>query len=138
VDRREMTKTAETVIARQDAGDVDGIVELFAEDCTFMMPVLPEPIRGRGPLRKSVEAWPKAVTKTEWVAIDGNRLVCAWNWRGEGWPEDVPLLRGVSTFIFNEDGLIQEYEDFFDPGWVTRQSERTNPLLTQHSSSRSA
>jgi ketosteroid isomerase-like protein len=118
-----MTKTADTVIACQDDGDVDGILELFAEDCTFMMPVLPDPIRGRGQLRKYVETWPKAVTATEWVAIDGNRLVCAWNWRGDGWPEDTPLLRGVSTFIFNEDGLIQDYEDFFDPDWATRTSE---------------
>jgi hypothetical protein len=34
MDRDAMTKIAETV-ARQDDGDVNGIVELFAEDCTF-------------------------------------------------------------------------------------------------------
>jgi hypothetical protein len=39
VDRSVMTKAAQTVIARQDDGDVNGILELFAEDCTFMMPV---------------------------------------------------------------------------------------------------
>ena len=122
---------AETVIARQDVGDVNGIVELFAEDCTFMMPVLSEPIRGREPLREHVKAWPKAITNTEWVAIDGTRLVCAWNWRGEVWPEDLPLLRGVSIFIFNDDGLIQDYEDFFDPDWITRSKEALNPLLTK-------
>ena len=115
-----MTKVAETVIARQDDGDVAGIVELFAEDCTFMMPVLAELIRGRAELRPHVETWPKAMTATEWVAVDGNRLVCCWNWRGEGWPEDTPLLRGVSMFVFNDDGLIQDYEDFFDPDWTTR------------------
>jgi hypothetical protein len=37
----------------------------------------------------------------------------------------------VSTFIFDDDGLIQEYEDFFDPDWVTRKSNSLNPLLTQ-------
>src|SRR5215510_15561745 len=103
-----MTRVAETVIARQDVGDVNGIVELFAADCTFMMPVLAEPIRGREALRAHVKAWPKAITNTEWVAIDGNRLVCAWNWRGaDGWPDDIPRLRGVSMFVFNDDGLIQ-------------------------------
>ena len=127
-----MTEVAATVIARQDVGDVNGIVELFAEDCTFMMPVLAEPIRGRAALRENVKGWPKAITNTEWVAIEGPRLVCAWNWRGaDGWPDDVPLLRGVSTFIFNDDGLIQEYEDFFDPDWLTRKTEGLNPLLTQ-------
>ena len=121
MDRTHMTNVAHTVIARQDVGDVDGIVELFAEDCTFMMPVLAEPIRGREPLREHVKGWPKAITATEWVAIEGNRLVCAWNWRGAtDWPDDIPLLRGVSTFIFDDDGLIQDYEDFFDPDWVTR------------------
>jgi hypothetical protein len=120
VDHGEMTRIAELSMALQDVGDVDGILELFAEDCTFMMPVLSEPLRGRRALRTSVELWPKAVTKTEWVAIDGDRIVAAWNWRGDGWPEDTPLLRGVSTFVFNEDGLVQDYEDWFDPDWTSR------------------
>lgn len=123
MDRSLMTNAAETVIARQDSGDVDGILSLFAEDCTFMMPVLTDPLRGRDELREYVVKWPKAITNTEWVAIDGNRLVCCWNWRGDGWPEDTPLLRGVSNFIFNDDGLIQDYEDFFDPGWTTKKSK---------------
>lgn len=61
-----MTDTAETVIARQDHGDVEGILELFAEDCTFTMPVRSDPIRGRRELREYLEKWPKAVTNTEW------------------------------------------------------------------------
>lgn len=126
-----MTMVAETVIARQDVGDVNGIVELFAEDCTFMMPILADPILGREPLREHVKAWPKAETNIEWVAIDGNRLVCTWNWRGEGWPDDLPLLRGMSMFVFDDDGLIREYEDFFDPDWLTRNNVALNPLLTQ-------
>jgi hypothetical protein len=118
-----MIEVAQRSIELQDMGDVDGIVELFAEDCTFMMPVLREPLRGREALRKNVQqSWPKAITHTEWIAIDGNRLVCVWNWRGEGWPEDTPLLRGISTFVFNDDGLVQDYEDFFDPDWLTRHS----------------
>jgi hypothetical protein len=84
------------------------------------MPVLAEPIRGREALREHVRLWPKAATKTEWTAAEGNRLVVAWNWRGEVWPEDTPLLRGVSIYLFNDQGLIQDYEDFFDPDWATR------------------
>jgi hypothetical protein len=108
------------VTERQDVGDVDGIVELFAEDCSFMMPVLPAPIRGRAALREHVTMWPKATTENEWMAIDANRLVCGWAWRGEGWAADAPLLRGVSTYRFDDDGLIHDYEDFFDPDWMTR------------------
>jgi hypothetical protein len=126
-----MTRVAETVIARQDVGDVHGIVELFADDCTFMMPILVEPIRGREALREHVKGWPQAETNTEWIAIDGPRLVCAWKWRGAGWPEGLPLLRGVSMFVFDDDGLIRDYEDFFDPDWITRGRDALNPLLTQ-------
>jgi hypothetical protein len=120
MDREAMIELVDTVTKRQDVGDVDGIVELFAADCTFMMPVLAQPIRGRSALRDHVTTWPKAATNNEWMAIDGDRLVCTWNWRGEGWPEDAPLLRGVSTYHFDEAGLIQDYEDFFDPDWMTR------------------
>ena len=120
VDRDGMIKVVESVTERQDVGDVDGIVELFSMDCTFMMPVLDAPIRGREQLREHVTNWPKAATKNEWIAVDGNRVICVWSWRGEGWPEDTPLLRGVSTYHFDKDGLIKDYEDFFDPDWATR------------------
>lgn len=115
-----MMEVAERVIARQDEGDVGGIVELFAEDITFAMPVLEEPIRGREQLREWAATWPKAVTNVEWAVVEGRRLACAWNWRGEGFPDDLPLLRGVSTFVFDDDGLICDYEDWFDPEWATR------------------
>ncbi len=120
-----MVETARAVIDRQDVGDRDGIVELFAPDCTFMMPVLAEPIRGRDQLRQHVESWPTAATETEWIAVDGNRLVCAWAWRAEDASSEIPVLRGVSTFEFDADGLIRDYEDFFDPDWITRHAGRT-------------
>jgi hypothetical protein len=116
-----MIEIAEAVIQRQDVGDPGGVARSFAEDCTFMMPILREPLRGRAALQAHATRWPKAETETEWVAIDGNRLVLAWNWRGldEGWAH-ARLLRGVSMFVFNDEGFIQTYEDFFDPDWTTR------------------
>ena len=122
-DRAHMRTVAEVVIARQDDGDVGGIVELFSDDCVFAMPVLGEPLRGRDELRAFVESWPKAETAIERLTVEGDRLTCAWNWRGEGFPDDTPLLRGVSTFVFDADGLITEYEDWFDPDWATRPAQ---------------
>ena len=122
MDRQKMAEIAEVVIARQDDHDVEGIVSLFAEDCTFMMPVLPRPLRDRAELREHVsQHWPESVTSIEWLIVEGDRLVCLWSWqgKGEGWPEDAPL-RGMSTFVFNDQGLIQDYEDFFDPDWTSR------------------
>jgi hypothetical protein len=37
----------------------------------------------------------------------------------------------MSMFLFDDDGLIQDYEDFFDPDWLTRNNVALNPLLTQ-------
>ena len=121
--REAMLEVARQAMARQDAHDVDGVVELFAEDVRFMMPVLAEPLRGRAALRSNVEErWPESSTTIEWSAAEGNRLVCCWSWRGRGddWPADTPPLRGVSTFTFGDDGLVSDYEDWFDPDWMTR------------------
>lgn len=106
----------------QDIGEVEQQLALYADDCTFKMPVNEAPMQGLDELRRSVEAWPKAETTAEWFNADGNRLIMCWNWRGVGeqWPDGVPLLRGISIFEFNEAGLIQRYEDFFDPEWITR------------------
>jgi hypothetical protein len=55
------------------------------------------------------------VNRLEWVVVDGNRLVCAWN---ERLRTDAPVYRGFSTFVFNDDGLIASYEGMFDTAAV--------------------
>jgi len=117
--QEDMIDAAKKAIRCQDIGDFDGQMTLYAGDCTFLMPHLSEPMRGSKALRASVETWPKSITEAEWFAFDGNRMVMGWNWRRLE-AENEPLLRGVSVFCFNEDGLIQNYEDFFDPDWITR------------------
>ena len=121
----EMIAVAKKSIHLQDIGDSKNQLKLYAEDCTFKMPVNEIPMQGLDELRKSVEAWPKAETEAEWFNAEGNRLVMCWNWRGVGemWPKDTPLLRGISIFEFNDEGLIQRYEDFFDPDWMTRHAK---------------
>lgn len=122
MEKAAMIEIAEKSVHYQDIGEVDQQLALFAQDCTFKMPTNQVPMQGLDELRKSVASWPKAETKAEWFNHEGNRLVMCWNWRGVGetWPKDAPLLRGISIFEFNEAGLIQRYEDFFDPDWMTR------------------
>jgi len=61
---------------------------------------------------------PVIMNVTEWVAIDGNRLVVGWNERKEPMREDAAPYRGISTFVFNDDGLVAAYEGMFDPAKV--------------------
>lgn len=124
MDREAMVDVARRAVHYQDIGDAESQIKLYAENCTFMMPHLAEPLRGLDHLKRNVDNWPKSRTESEWFVAEGNRLVMGWNWRGEGWPENTPLNRGMSLFVFDDDGLIAEYEDFFDPDWATRHAEK--------------
>ncbi len=65
-----------------DIGDWNGWADLFAEDGTFVNSMLEAPICGREALRSFFAAFPsKVVNRPEWVVVDGNRLVFAWNER---------------------------------------------------------
>lgn len=122
MDRHAMLDVAMQAIARQDTHEVDGILDYFSDDISFMMPVLAEPLRGRDELRENVmHAWPESTTDVEWSVVEGNRLVLCWRWQGIGADfADAPPLRGVSTFVFDDDGLVSDYEDWFDPDWMSR------------------
>ena len=101
-----------------DSGDWSGLADLFAEGGTFINSTLSEPIRGREALRSYAVQWPKVVNRSEWLVIDGNRLVFGWNERQEGMRADAPAYRGISTFVFDDDGLIASYEGMFDTAAV--------------------
>ena len=124
MEREKMIEVAKKAMYFQDIGDQASQLKLYAEDCTFMMPHIPEPLRGLDQLRGNVANWPKSTTEAEWFVAEGNKVVMGWNWRGEGWPEGTPLNRGMSLFVFNDEGLICEYEDFFDPDWATRHAPK--------------
>jgi ketosteroid isomerase-like protein len=98
-----------------EVGDANAFTNLFAEDCSFVNPMLPEPIRGRETLRKLTAQWPKFVNQPEWVVIEGNRLVVGWNERQVVQGVESSSYRGISTWVFNDDGLVESYEGFFDP-----------------------
>ena len=101
-----------------DSGDWSGFADLFAEEGTFVNAMLEEPLRGREALRGYATQWPKVVNRPEWIAIDGNRLVVGWNERQEGQRADRPAYRGISTWVFGDDGLVESYEGMFDPAAV--------------------
>jgi hypothetical protein len=112
---REMIQAAHAEFRRiADSGDWSGFADLFAEEGTFINSVLEEPIRGREALRAFTMHWPKVVNRAEWVVIEGNRLVVGWNERQEQQRPGSPAYRGISTFVFDDEGLVASYEGIFD------------------------
>ena len=110
--------TVEVAFARlhdqTNKSDWNAFVDLFAEDCSFLNSVLPEPVKGRENLRAVARRWPKVTNHAEWVVIDGNRLSFGWNERQESMSPSAPPYRGISTFVFDANGLVSEYEGMFD------------------------
>ncbi len=119
LDRTEIEAVLESFHKLLANGDTDSWAELFSEDCQFRTSFTPEPIIGRDQLRAFAASWPKIFNQHEWYAIDGNRLVLGWNERLASMAESAPSYRGMSTLVFDESGLICEYEGFFDTAAVT-------------------
>ena len=94
--------------------DWNAFVDLFAENCSFLNSALPEPVKGRENLRAVALQWPKVTNHAEWVVIDGNRLSFGWNERQESMSPSAVPYRGISTYVFDADGLVSEYEGMFN------------------------
>jgi hypothetical protein len=117
VSRSAIEATIAASRAATDAGDWDAFVDCFAEDGCFMNSALAAPIEGREAIRAMAKAWPRVVNREEWRAIDGARLAIGWNEHRYDGPEDA-LYRGMSTFVFDTEGRILDYEGIFDPAKV--------------------
>jgi len=115
IERTKIEGVADGIRVIHDSGDWSGYADFFAEEVTYTNSALPEPIHGRETLRSYTAYWPKVVNRIEWTAIDGNRLVVGWNERQEAMRADATAYRGISTYVFNDDGLIVSYEGMFDP-----------------------
>lgn len=114
------TKMLETYRAMQkgfEVRDIDAIMANFAENCIFMNTVLREPIRGREALRAALSGRTGGVNREEWLIVEGNRIATGWSEQPRTPPgaAQAPIFRGISTFVFNEEGLILRYEGMFDP-----------------------
>jgi hypothetical protein len=114
IERAQIEATFTKIREVNDGGDYNKFVDLFAEDGTFINSALPAPVQGREALRRLVAQWPKVENRPEWWAIDGNRLVFGWNERQEGMRADAPAYRGISTYVFDDNGLVRSYEGTFD------------------------
>jgi nuclear transport factor 2 (NTF2) superfamily protein len=100
------------------SGDMAAWTALFSGDCEFRNSAMTEPVIGRTALLALAESWPRVDNQQEWHAIDGNRLVVGWNERQESTKESARRYRGFSTFVFDESGLISNYEGMFDTAAV--------------------
>jgi len=114
ITREKIEEIVDSLWERVDPGNWEEWAAFFSEDCTFMTSAFSEPIVGRAELLRAIEFFPKVVNKREWVVIDGRRLVVGWRERKVGSPETSPWFKGVSSFLFNESGYIQEYEGTFN------------------------
>lgn len=97
--------------------DLDAIMATFAEDITFTNSALAQPIRGREALRAALAPRSGGINGEEWLVVEGNRLVTGWNEQPRTPPgtTPAPVFRGISTFVFDDEGLILHYEGVFDP-----------------------
>lgn len=114
VGRDRIMTAAQAFHDRLANGDTDSWLELFAESFRFKTSFTPEPIHERDQLRDLVASWPKVQNREEWSVVEGNRLVLGWNERLPSMKESTPSYRGISTLVFDETGLIVEYEGVFD------------------------
>jgi hypothetical protein len=96
-------------------GDYESWVEFLAEDATFINSALREPIVGRAAILEAARTWPEIENVIEWKVIEGGRMAIAWrerqkleNGKMSGW------YRGFSSFVFNGNGEVQEYEGMFN------------------------
>lgn len=97
------------------ASDMRSWAGFFSEDATFTNSALPAPVVGRAAIIAMTEHWPRVETEIEWRIIEGSRMVIGWREHQlledggtSGW------YRGMSTFVFDADGNVQEYEGVFD------------------------
>lgn len=113
LERSKIEEAFASVHEHGNKGEWNAYVDHFSDDCTFFIPVLEEPIRGRENLRAFSAGFPNVSNRVEWIAIDGNRLVCAWNTHHDTM-HPTGSYRGISSYVFDARVLICEYEEWFD------------------------
>ena len=97
------------------AGDMSSWAGFFSKNAKFSNSVLPEPVVGRDAIVEMTKSWPTFENEIEWRVIEGSRMVIGWREHQlyeDGGTSD--WYRGMSTFVFNENGEVEAYEGVFD------------------------
>ena len=136
--RKEVEKAADAlhkIRAKASAGEVgwDAIIDMFTEDATYIDPAWGR-FKGREAilqfLRDSMQGLEDWTFPTEWVVIDGNRVVSRFKnrlpgRRADGTYYEVPGVSiieyaGGGKFSFEEEciNMVHLYEIITESGWV--------------------
>lgn len=93
--------------------DWGGLLDYFAENCSFTNSAMDSVVNGKVQLKKVAESWPPVENVPDWHAIDGNRLIVSWKERPAGQEAATPY-RGVSSFLLDDEGKISDYVGTFN------------------------
>ena len=125
IDRARIEEAHRNIQRATEQADWSAWADLFSEDTTFVNSMLEEPLRGREALRSFAAHWPSTlINAPEWTTIDGNQLAVGWNERQH---PDAAAYRGISTFVFDDDGLVESYEGMFNTAKVVAAIEAGPP-----------
>ena len=113
-------KTVKSYLEFAASGDVDGIVDLYAEDGTVEDPVGSEVHIGRQAIRGFYSQVPDTEKKTEIISLRtvGNEAAFYWTLTidlGEG----AVVIDIISTMTFNDDGKIASMKAYWTPENIT-------------------
>ena len=123
IPRELIEQTIAITRAATDRGDWNTFVDCFADDGRFMNSALSAPVAGKEAIRTLANSWPRVVNLEEWRVIDGGRFAIGWNERHYDSPAD-DIYRGMSTFTFDAEGRIVDYEGVFDLSKVVAAYQR--------------
>lgn len=109
-------KTVNRYLEFAAAGNVDGIVDLYAEDGTVEDPVGGEVHIGRESIRRFYSQVPDTVESTEVITLRalGNEVAFFWALTLELGDGRI-RIEVISTMTFNDDGKIASMKAYWTP-----------------------
>ena len=114
-DRETIDATVDKIEEYWSTDNMQSWAGLFSEEAIFVNSWLSEPVVGKASITQMASQWPKLENVQEWRVIEGDRMVVGWRERAYsksgkwgGW------YRGMSTFVFDQNGHIKAYEGVFN------------------------
>lgn len=121
-DAPELTRLWASVWSKPNTEDRLAILEqIWADDGSFVDPLLDEPVAGRGPLNDYLDGFNAAYpgyyfTLRAWTAGDlhNDRMRMRWNFCS---PDDALLVEGADFGVLAGDGRLQSVASFYALPW---------------------